>query len=159
VGTFPASFRSASQRVHDDHQSLISELAELDAALDDLAHPMGAEQICLRLRVLSHAVPEHFATEEVEMLDIVAKVSPELKDFAEEMRRQHQTICELLLDFRLAAENLRQFNFPVQGTEGRGNHAGEVDAAVLRVKDIGKSLAQELSNHVELEENQLAGFL
>ncbi len=159
MGTFPASFRSASQKVHDDHESLVSELAELEAALDELAHPAGAERICRRLRLLTQAVPAHFATEEVELLDVVAKVSPELKDFAGEMKRQHQSICALLLDFRLAAENLRQHNSPVQGVEGQGHNASKIEAAIVRLKEIGKSLAQELSNHVALEEDQLAGFL
>lgn len=159
MGTFPASFRSASQKVHDDHESLVSELAELDAALDELARPASAERICRRLRFLTQVVPAHFATEEVELLDVVAKVSPELKDFAGEMKRQHQSICALLLDFRLAAENLRQHNTPAPEVEGRGPNAGKIEAAIVRVKEIGKSLAEELSHHVALEEDQLAGFL
>ncbi len=161
MGTFPASFRSASQKVHDDHESLVREVAELQAALDALAHPAVAEQVCRRVRVLSQMVPEHFGQEVAELLAVVARISPELNEFAGEMKRQHQSICGRLLDFRLAAENLRQ-NLPVlrrNGMEAERSRAAEIEAAISRAKDIGKALAEELSNHVALEEDQLAGFL
>ncbi len=158
MGTFPASFRSASHQVHDDHQSLMSELKALDLALDELAHPAAAEKICRRLRVLSKIVPEHFATEETELLEVVARISPELKDFSAEMKRQHQSICTLLLELRLAAENLRQHN-SAGAADNRADGATQIEAAIARVRSIGKSLALELSDHVQLEEDQLAGFL
>ncbi len=145
MGTFPASFRSASQKVHDDHEALSQELAELDTALEELAHSAGAERICRRIRLLSQVVPEHFGREEEELLAVVEKVSPELKVFAGEMKRQHQAICKLLVDFCFAAEELRQ--------------ARNGEASIDKVKGKGKLLAQELSNHVALEEDQLAGFL
>jgi hypothetical protein len=161
VGTFPASFRSASQQVHDDHESLMSELVELDAALNELAHPAGAELICARLRTLSHVVPEHFTREEEELLAVVAKISPELNDFASEMKRQHQSICGRLVDFRLAAENLREQSSTMARDRAAGGakHTAQIEAALARVKEIGKALAEELTNHVALEEDQLAGFL
>lgn len=161
MGTFPASFHSASQQVHDDHESLMSELLQLDAALNNLTHPAGAELICSRLRALSQSVPDHFTREEEELLVVVAKISPELNEFASEMKRQHQSICGLLVEFRLAAENLREQSATMErdGAAASARRPAQIEAALARVKEIGKSLAQELTNHVALEEDQLAGFL
>lgn len=152
MATFPASFPADSEKVHCEHQALITELGELDAALDELicdsqvfADLAPARKVCACGRHLADTLPEHFRREEAAILNPVARVSPELAEFTQEMRRQHQALRARLADFCRALEALEA--------------AQDLDQAVAYVKQQGKQLAREMSNHIALEENQLGGFL
>lgn len=152
MATFTPVFRVASEKVHCEHQSLLQELSELDAALDELAcysevyaNLAKAQQICRCGRHLAEMVPAHFGREEATVLATVAKVSPELELFARAMRQQHEALRARLTVFCRAVEELET--------------AEDIDRAVAAVKEHGKLLACELSRHVALEEAQLGGFL
>jgi len=152
MATFPTNFRSDTARIHRDHQALVPQLVELDSALDELAgsaqvfaNLYSAEKVCRCGRFLAEALPEHFSREEQSLFTTVAEVSPELDEFAREMRRQHDQLRQLLSDFSRA----------VQALEGGDDLAASVDL----VKEKGKLLAREMSEHIALEENQLGGFL
>lgn len=152
MASFTPAFRNASDRVHGEHRLLIQELTELDLALDELvcysevyANLATAQHVCRCSRQLAALLPEHFAREESSVLATVAKVSPELREFAYEMVQQHQQLRRRLDSFSSAVAQLET--------------ADDIDAAVARVKQEGKLLARELTDHIVLEESELDGFL
>jgi len=152
MATFTPGFRSVSRQIHSDHESLIDELNELEGALDDLAgssalfaYRAAAECVARCGQRLSQMLPEHFMREETLLFDIVAKVSPELMDFAREMRSQHQAL----------RGHLGRFCTAVQQLDEPPDRALAVNAAT----ESGRTLATELREHVLLEESELTGFL
>lgn len=152
MATFTPAFRTDTKKVHFEHQALITELTELDAALDELvcysevyANLATAQQVCRCGRHLAEVLPAHFGREEATVLTTVARVSPELAAFAIEMKHQHDQLRARLISFCRAVEQLEA--------------AQDLDEAICNVKEQGKALARELTNHVVLEENQLGGFL
>jgi len=152
MATFSQAFRSVSNRVHNDHEAIINELTELDTALDDLAgcsarfaYRAAMERVSRCGQRLSQMLPEHFVREETSLLDTVAKVSPELSDFAREMRGQHHTLRGRLGEFCIAVQKLENDTNRTQ--------------AVSDVNECGKTFASELRAHVLLEESELDGFL
>lgn len=128
------------------------ELLELESALDrlvchselhgDLA---AAEKVLQCGRRLATYLPAHCAREEANLLDALADVSPQLAEFAREMKRQHQEILVRLDAFILSLGRL-------EASEG-------VDNAVFGLKEEGRKLARELRRHVAVEERELRGFL
>lgn len=152
MASFTPAFHTASHKVHCEHQELINQLAELDAALDELvcysevfANLASAGQVCRCGRRLAELLPEHFGREESTVLTTVAQVSPELADFAREMRCQHDQLRLRLSNFCRAVEQLES--------------GQDLDDCICRLKQDGKMLASELTSHVALEESQLQGFL
>ncbi|MBZ5648377.1 MAG: hemerythrin domain-containing protein [Acidobacteriia bacterium] len=152
MATFPITFRSDSNRIHCDHRVLINELIELDGALDALGGDSGvladrapAAKVRRCSRHLAEALPDHFRHEEATVLDTVARVSPELAEFARQMRHEHDQLRRRLLEFCHAAQEL----------EAGHDIAGSVEA----VKESGKQLARDMTSHIALEEQQLDGFL
>lgn len=147
MASLSIDFRIASEKIHGEHQALIEELRELDGALDELASAPDlaatAQQVCRCGKTLFDLLPGHFTREETTVLATVARVSPELAEFAREMRRQHDR-----LRFRLD-----EFCRAVEATERGGDHAIE------QLCERGKLLARELVDHVMLEEEELGGFL
>ena len=152
MATFTPAFHNASHRVHGEHQLLLNELTELNIALDELvcysevyADLAAAQRVCRCGHHLAELLPEHFVREESTVLATIAKVSPELREFAREMVLQHQQLRRRLDSFSSALADLER--------------AEDIDAAVFRVKEEGKRLARELTDHIVLEENELDGFL
>lgn len=152
MATLTPAFRSDTAKVHCEHQALINELTELDSALDELvcysevyANLATARQVCACGRHLAELLPQHFGREEDTVFTTVARVSPELAEFAAEMRHQHDQLRARLAAFSRAVEQLEV--------------AEDIADAVCSVKEQGKLLACELTRHVVLEENQLGGFL
>ena len=151
MATFPASFRSDSAAIQGDHQRLLSALADLVAALESLApnalslDPWGAARLRRSLAGLLTALPGHFRREETALLDTVAPVSPELAEFARQMRAEHRRFTARLNGFAAGLAALEA-----------GNGAGRT---FLSVKEDGEGLARDLAAHIALEEKQLDGFL
>ena len=152
MASFAPGFRSVSNQVHCDHERLIDDLSELGDALDDLsgcseifAYRAAAERVSRCGQRLSQILPEHFLREETSLLDTIAKVSPELAEFAREMRSQHVALRSRLGEFCTAVQKLE--------------HAGDYGDAVSSVNDSGRSLITEVREHVVLEETELDGFL
>ncbi len=152
MATFPVSFRSDSDRIHGEHKALFVEITEFQQALDDLAcggevfaNLYGTERLGHHGRRLANLLPDHFQREEATLLPTIAHVSPELEEFAGEVRREHMQLRERLAEFCHVLDRLES-----------GDDAAEtVDA----LKKTGRALAHELNAHIALEESQLGGFL
>ncbi len=146
------AFSAESQKVHFDHETLLGELAELQWALDNLvcySEVFADLATAGKVRELGHhmkaLLPAHFVREEATVLATVARISPELAAFAEEMKRQHK---ELGAEFKAFLAALQEFET-----------SNDVDAAVCHIKESGTQFARDLGEHVALEERQLSGFL
>jgi hypothetical protein len=146
------SFWTESKTVHNEHQALMEDLNELDFALDGLecysevfANFATAGQVLACGNRVARLLPEHFVHEEKTLLAGVAKISPDLAEFACEMCVQHGELRARLADFCQALERLRA-----------GDDPGE---ALCQVKEQGKAFTAEMRSHVELEEQRLKGFL
>ena len=146
------SFWTESKTVHNEHQVLMEDLNELDFALDGLecysevfANFATAGQVLACGNRVARLLPEHFSHEEETLLAGVAKVSPDLAEFAGEMRVQHGHLRARLAEFCQAMEHLRA-----------GDDPGE---ALCEVKERGKAFTTEMRSHVGLEEQRLKGFL
>jgi iron-sulfur cluster repair protein YtfE (RIC family) len=146
------AFCTESQKVHGDHETLVQELGELQWALDNLvcySEVFADLATAGKVRELGHhmkaLLPTHFVREEATVLATVARISPELAEFAEEMKRQHK---QLGAEFKTFLAALAEF-------EG----SSDLDTAVCHIKESGTQFAHDLSEHVALEERQLSGFL
>ena len=146
------SFWTESKTVHNEHQALMEDLNELDFALDGLecycevfANFATAGKVLECGGRVAKLLPEHFGHEEETVLAGVAKISPDLAEFAGEMRAQHLRLRAELADFCRALERFQT-----------GDDPGE---SVWEVKDRGKTFTTEMRNHVALEEQRLKGFL
>ena len=146
------SFWTESKTVHNEHQALMEDLNELDFALDGLecysevfASFATASQVLACGTRVAQLLPEHFGHEEKTLLDGVARISPDLAEFAGEMKAQHGQLRARLADFCLALEHLRAGDDPAE--------------SLYEVKERGKAFTTEMRTHVELEEQRLKGFL
>lgn len=152
MATFTPTFRTASRKVHAEHEELQAQLLELESALEELAgdsevvaNLAAAERVCRCGWHLAELLPGHMAREESTLLGTVARISPELDEFAREMCHEHQRLRTLLVEFRGAVENLAC---------GRN-----LEDTIWRVREVGMRLIRELGEHVALEETELGGFL
>ena len=85
-------------------------------------------------------LPKHHAREETTVLEMIARMSPELAAFAREMQRQHY-------EMRVRLENFRDHIA----------HVGEqrdVEAAVAELKHEGKDLTRMIRLHMAAEEKK-----
>ena len=152
MATFPVTFRSDSDRIRCEHQALVAELTCFQQALDDVSSAgeifsnlYGAERIGHHGRRLATLLPEHFQREEASLLPTIAHVSPELEEFAGEVRREHKQLRERLVEFCNVLERLEA--------------GDDVANTVIALKKSGRDLAHDLNAHIALEESQLGGFL
>ena len=152
MATLAPTFRAESQKLHREHQALEKDLLALKCALgrvvcyaEVFADLSSAEQVRHLGRRLAEQFPEHCCREEVQLLNPVSRVSPELADFVGEMKRQHGELLDQLDSFCLAVEKL--------------NASTDLDAAVCDVKEQGNNLLDEMRRHVATEERELSGFL
>jgi hemerythrin-like domain-containing protein len=150
MATFPSNFRTDSRQIHADHQALATELLHLDSALDQLGEGVlsqldTAEDVARCGHRLAELLPEHFRREETLLFGTVAQVSPELREFSREMRHQHDLLRQRLIEFHNALEQM--------------SHGKDVGTAVEHVRETGRLLAKEMSEHMAVEEDQLDGFL
>jgi hemerythrin-like domain-containing protein len=150
MASFSPAFRSVSDRVHADHEGVIADLNELEAALDDLAGSRAGfavreatEHISRCVERLSEVLPEHFRCEDTLLLETVAKVSPELAEFAREMREQHRKLAGRVAELYRALERCSE------------DRRESLDA----LNDCGQTLVSELRQHIVLEETELSGFI
>lgn len=150
--TLTPVFHTESQHVHADHTLMLRELRALDLALDRLecrsevfANLATAKEVQFLGKALAAELPDHFQREERTLLNTVAKVSPQLEQFAHEMCRQHEDLRIRLDSFCSALEQLET--------------AQDLDMAIGGLKKAGKALTTELGRHIALEEEELAGFL
>jgi hemerythrin-like domain-containing protein len=152
MASLSTAFCVDSEKVHCDHRVLLEELAELQWALDNLecySEVYANLASVPRVQELGHklidSLPEHFTREERSLLTTVSKISPELAEFADEMKREHVELRARLAEFQKGLERLAE--------------GDDVATSVCQVKDLGTDFALSLGAHVALEERQLSGFL
>ena len=145
------SFWTESKTVHNEHQALMEDLNELDYALDGLecysevfASFATADKVLELGNRVAQLLPTHFVHEEETVLTGVAKISPDLAEFAGEMRGQHEHLRAQLAEFCRALEHLRAWDDPSE--------------SVCEVKEQGKAFTAEMRHHIALEEQRLKGF-
>jgi hypothetical protein len=146
-----AAFRGDSELIHHEHQALSSELAALEFALDSLicysevfTDLAATERVYRCGRHLARTLPEHFENEEATVLAEIARLSPELGDFADEMRRQHRELRQKLTNFCLLVDQL----------EG----SSDIEQAVSEVKERGLEFACALAAHMAAEERKFSSI-
>lgn len=146
------SFWTESKAVHNEHRALMEDLNELDFALDGLecysevfANLATAGEVLACGSRVAKLLPQHFVHEEETVLSGVARISPDLAQFAGEMRTQHDHLRARLADFCRSLELLRA-----------GDDLGET---LCQLKEQGKAFTAEMRSHVALEEQRLKGFL
>lgn len=146
------TFRAESERIHGDHLAMIEVLTELERELDHLANPQDDSHASTSIgAVREHAwrmireLPEHCSREEAQLLGPVSDVSPQLAEFCRQMKQEHQVMLAHLPTFRAALEELE--------------NSRDREAAIRRVTREGKELTREIRRHVEVEEQELSGFL
>jgi hypothetical protein len=142
-----AAFRSDAELIHHEHQALSSELAALELALDSLicysevfTNLAATERVYRCGRHLARTLPEHFDNEEATVLAEIARLSPEMGKFAEEMKRQHRELRQKLTGFCLLMEQVED--------------SSDIEQAVAEVKERGLEFAQALATHMEAEERK-----
>lgn len=152
MATLSPAFRIESKKIHQEHQVIDEDLLALEAALEHLAGDLpdcndlaAAERVMQCGRRLATYLPAHCAREEALLLDTVSDVSPQLAEFAEEMKRQHRELLTRLDSFILSL--------------GRLEAQEDAASVVLELKEEGMKLAREMRQHVAMEERELSGFL
>ena len=113
MGSIDPNFHQETVSIHQEHEELLAQLDQLDAALEqivcyseiftDLA---TANQAISRGKWMAEWLPQHYAHEETTVLQTIARMSPELASFAREMKRQHDEMRLRLDSFRDHLERL-----------------------------------------------------
>ena len=145
-------FRAESERIHNEHRTMLVELEELERQLDHLAPAANPSADWNRIsdvreygRRLMKELTEHCLREEKEVHARVADVSPELAEFCRVMKQEHDATQARFQAFSRALEEF--------------DHTPDVSAAVVRIKEEGTMLARAVRRHIETEEQELSGFL
>jgi hypothetical protein len=137
--------------IHREHEELVAQLDQLDAALDEIScfadiftDLATANQAVSRGRWLAEWLPKHFQHEETTVLATIATMGPDLSSFVREMKRQHN---EMRVRLELFREHLERLS------ESR-----DLESAVNELKQEGCSLTQMLRLHMAAEEKKFAGL-
>ena len=149
MGSLDPTFHQEAVSIHREHEELVTQLDQLDAALDqifcfaeiftDLA---TANQARSRGAWLAEWLPKHYEHEETTVLQTIARMSPELASFAREMRRQHNEMRVRLESF---CEHLAHLH------ESR-----DIEGAVNELKKEGSHLTRMMRLHMATEEKKFA---
>ncbi len=144
--------RVAGQETHADQKNLKNDLAHFADALDCLSSSSdvfenldAAEQVIYHGRRLADHLCGQFACKEEAELATIARISPELAEVAQNLRREHEELCTRLATFSRAVEQLAV--------------AEDLSEAICPIKEQGKALVQQIGRHLALEESELARFL
>lgn len=147
MATATHSFQTETLIVHREHQLLMSELDELQTALNSLicysevyANLAGTEQVYRCGRHLIEWLPGHFDNEEATVLADIEKRSPELAAFSREMKNQHKTLRGRLELFCRAIEDFED--------------SEDLGAAIDELKSRGQQFTRELAAHMGAEERK-----
>ena len=151
MASLDPNFHQETADLHREHEELMRQLDALDAALEQivcytevLTDLAMANQAEARGRWMAEWLPRHYAHEETTVLEMIAKISPELAAFAREMKRQHN-------EMRLRLESFRDHL----------SHIGEqrdLEAAVAELKREGKDLTRMMRLHISAEEIKFSGM-
>ena len=134
-----------------EHQELMKQLDLLDDALEQIVcyaeifSDLATVNLAMgESRWIAEWLPRHQRHEETTVLETIAKMTPDLTAFANEMRRQHD-------EMRLRLELLREH------MEHIGEHR-DLETAVAELKREGKDLTRMMRLHMSAEEKTLAGL-
>jgi hypothetical protein len=151
MASLDPNFHQETVDLHKEHEELMAQLDQLDGALDQivcytevLTDLATANQATARGKWIAEWLPKHYAHEETSVLEMIAKMSPELAAFAREMKRQHN-------EMRLRLESFREHLA----------HVGErrdLEAAVAELKREGKDLTRMMRLHISAEERKFSGL-
>ena len=144
-------FHDAASGLHREHEELIAQLDKLESALEQmvcytevLTDMATANQAAASGKWMAEWLPRHYAREETTVLEMIARMSPELAAFAREMKRQHG-------EMRLRLENLREHIAHI--SERR-----DLETAVAELKREGKDLTRMMRLHIAVEEKKFSGM-
>jgi len=144
--------RETGIEIHEEHLTLLEDLAQLDRGLDRLecysevfANLAEAERVKARGRRLTEQLPDHFRREEMTILTAASRVSPELAEFCSQMKAQHGDLLVRLTAFRAALDDF--------------DRTDDLSEAIYQLKEQGKAFTRDLRWHVAAEELELSGFL
>ena len=151
MASLDPDFHEEARNLHREHEELMAQLDKLDSALEQivsytevLTDLAMANQALASGRWIAEWLPKHYAHEETTVLEMIAKMSPELASFAREMKRQHG-------EMRVRLESFR----------GHIAHVGEqrdLEAAVAELKREGKDLTRLIRLHMATEDKKFAGL-
>ena len=151
MASLDPTFHQETANIHREHEELVAQLDQLDAALDqifcyaeiftDLA---TANQAISRGKWLAEWLPKHYAYEETTVLETIAKMSPELSSFAREMKRQHN-------EMRLRLESFREHLAHL-------SESPNLETAVHELKQEGSHLTRMMRLHMATEEKKFASL-
>ena len=151
MASLDPNFHEETADLHREHEQLMAQLDQLDSALEQmvcytevLTDLAMANHAAARGKWMAEWLPKHHAHEETTVLEMVAKMSPELAAFAREMKRQHN-------EMRLRLETFRDHLA----------HVGErrdLETAVAELKREGKDLTRMMRLHMSAEERKFTGL-
>jgi hypothetical protein len=151
MASLDPKFHEETLSIHKEHEELVAQLDEMDAALEqivcyseiftDLA---TANQAMSRGKWLAEWLPRHHEREETTVLETIAKMSPELASFAQEMKRQHNEMRVRLESFRDLLTHLSQ--------------SSNLEGAVQQLTKDGKDLTRMMRRHLAVEEKKFTGL-
>jgi hypothetical protein len=151
MASLDPKFHQETVSIHSEHEELTARLDQLDATLEQI---VCYSEIVTDLATTSRAMtqgkwiaeflPKHYLHEETTVLETIARMSPDLAAFAQEMRRQHDDLRDRLENFHLHLTRLH---------ENR-----DIEAAVVELKQEGKDLTRMMRLHMAVEDKKLSGL-
>ncbi|MGB8770567.1 MAG: hemerythrin domain-containing protein [Candidatus Korobacteraceae bacterium] len=142
-------FHEETVGIHQEHEELLAQLDQLDAALEQMAcyadvftDLATANQAVRSGKWMAEWLPRHYAREETTVLETIARMSPELASFARGMKRQHNEMRVRLESFRDRIEHLTR--------------TSDLENAVNQLKQDGTDLTRMMRLHMAAEEKKFA---
>lgn len=152
MATLTPAFRRDSGKIHSEHVAILAELDTLERALDHLVprpqsqlEEEAPSEVLAIGKKLIRELPEHCRQEEEKLHGPVGEVSPELARFCASMQREHEVMSARLWSLAAALEGFQT--------------ATNLPAAAAHLQEAGRVFIREVRRHIELEENELSGFL
>jgi hypothetical protein len=149
MASLDPKFHEETVNIHKEHEQLVARLDQLDAAVEQMAcyaevftDLATANQAVSQSKWMAEWLPRHYEREETTVLEMIAKMSPELASFAREMKRQHNEMRLQLESFRDRIAHL--------------NESSDLERAVNELKKDGKDLTRMMRQHMSAEEKKFS---
>jgi hypothetical protein len=144
-----------TDHTHDQHAKLRANVEDLENALAHLhccancrsesaCGLDGAADVWSMVERFQEILPSHFHHEEKGLHKKVSTVSSELMELTLQFRKEHQYLANLFAVFAEAANNLKK--------------SDDISGEIRRTKLLGGAFANQLMQHMNTEETELAGF-
>lgn len=149
MASLTPTFHQRAEQIHREHETIEQTLVDLEMNLERMtAHPENpepGEMVGRSGRTLAKVLPPHCKREEEELHEVVADISPQLKEFTRVMKQQHQALMARLDEFVAVLQTYER-------------NTGAPGGRDLLIQE-GKSLVRDIRRHVATEETELSGFL